>query len=125
MTRAGLWALLAALLALALPGGVQAGGSPEEDREHAIGAGRGRRTGTWGWFGVRGAHCLSFPTPVLPRSLGTPSACAGKILVKFRDSITNWDAVKQGGNLEGWDDTLPTYLWTGVVLDFDLRVREV
>ena len=50
---------------------------------------------------------------------------AGDILIRFRDSITNWAAVKEGGNLEGWDDSTPTYLWSGVILDFDLRVREV
>jgi hypothetical protein len=33
--------------------------------------------------------------------------------------------VKKTGNLEGWDDSKPTYLWTGVVLDFSLRVREL
>lgn len=47
------------------------------------------------------------------------------ILVKFRDSIKNWAVVKAGGNLQGWDDATPAYLWSGVVLDFELRVREV
>lgn len=37
----------------------------------------------------------------------------------------NWAAVKAGGNMEGWDDTTPAYLWRGVVLDFHLRVREM
>lgn len=50
---------------------------------------------------------------------------AGEILVRFRDGITNWAQVKAAGHLEGWDDTIPAYLWTGVVLDFDLRVREM
>ncbi|KAL4424052.1 hypothetical protein ABPG75_001353 [Micractinium tetrahymenae] len=63
--------------------------------------------------------------------LAAPSSEAGspekdrEILVRFRDSIANWAQVKAGGNLEGWDDSLPAYLWTGVVLDFDLRVREI
>ncbi|KAI3432258.1 hypothetical protein D9Q98_003819 [Chlorella vulgaris] len=48
-----------------------------------------------------------------------------EVLVRFRDSISNWEAVKKTGNLEGWDDSKPTYLWTGVVLDFSLRVREL
>lgn len=48
-----------------------------------------------------------------------------EILVRFRDSITNWAQVKAEGHLEGWDDSLPAYLWTGVVLDFDLRLREI
>ena len=51
--------------------------------------------------------------------------CAGDILIRFRDSITNWEALKANGNIDGWDDSTPTYLWSGVVLDFDLRVREV
>lgn len=50
---------------------------------------------------------------------------AGAVLIRFRDSITNWDTVKKGGHMQGWDDSLPTFLWTGVVLDFDLRVREM
>lgn len=53
------------------------------------------------------------------------TARAGDILVKFRDSIKNWAVVKAGGNLQGWDDATPAYLWSGVVLDFELRVREV
>jgi hypothetical protein len=57
-----------------------------------------------------------------------PAAClalAVDILVRFRDSIINWPAVKAGGNLKGWDDSLPHYLWSGVVLDFGLRIREM
>lgn len=54
-----------------------------------------------------------------------PSPPAVEILVRFRDSITNWAQVKAEGHLEGWDDSLPAYLWTGVVLDFDLRLREM
>jgi len=50
---------------------------------------------------------------------------AGDVLVRFRDSIVNWAEMKKEGHIEGWDDETPTYLWTGVVLDFDLRVREV
>lgn len=52
-------------------------------------------------------------------------APAGAILFKFRDSIANWDAVKAGGHLQGWDDATPVYLWSGVILDFDRRVRIV
>ena len=63
--------------------------------------------------------CASWPLPLLP------TLPAGDILIRFRDSITNWAAVKEGGHLEGWDDATPTYLWSGVILDFDLRVREV
>ena len=72
--------------------------------------------GTWG-SGAGGG--FGTPTRV------SPSAPAGEILVRFRDSIKNWDAMKTGGNLEGWDDATPTYLWHGVVLNFDLRVREM
>ncbi|PRW61077.1 leucine-rich repeat receptor kinase EMS1 [Chlorella sorokiniana] len=61
------------------------------------------------------------------------SAAAGKgspeqdrdILVRFRDSISNWAAVKAEGHLEGWDDATPTYLWSGVILDFHQRVRVI
>ena len=77
-------------------------------------------------LGLGGVHphrhkrwCASCPSPLLP------ALPADDILIRFRDSITNWAAVKEGGRLEGWDDATPTSLWSGVILDFDLRVREV
>lgn len=60
------------------------------------------------------------PTPPPP---ACPTSSAGDILVRFRDSIPNWAAVKAEGHLEGWDDATPTYLWSGVILDFQQRVR--
>jgi hypothetical protein len=62
---------------------------------------------------------------VTPSPLPLPHPPTGEILDAFRGSVTNWAAVKAAGNLEGWDDTVPAYLWTGVVLDFNLRVREM
>lgn len=59
--------------------------------------------------------CDPLPPPLLPP--------AGAILVRFRDSIPNWAAVKAEGHLEGWDEETPTYLWSGIILDFDQRVR--
>lgn len=58
---------------------------------------------------------------------GPPAASgpAGDILVRFRDSLTNWEAIKKSGHWQGWDDETPTFLWSGVVLDFDQRVREM
>ncbi len=70
----------------------------------------------------RGARHPSRPCPT-PRNPVLPPPPAGDILVRFRDSIPNWAAVKAEGHLEGWDDATPTYLWSGVILDFHQRVR--
>ena len=108
---------LVLLLALCAAGSALAG-SPEEDRERwlllvvLLQAQEGR-------FDV----C---PLQARPHPLSVPSLRADAILLRFRDSIANWQAVKQTqGSLEGWDDSTPTYLWYGVILDFDLRVREM
>lgn len=135
-TRGRLWAALALLLALCGP--ARGKGSPEKDRERGRG-GRGRRTGL-GAAGTKGtggggSAPPAPPTPAPARSLLPPThvgslipslphpPCTGAILVKFRDSISNWDVVRQSGHLQGWDDATPTFLWTGVILDFDMRVR--
>lgn len=59
----------------------------------------------------------------MPPSPSPPPA--GEILVQFRDSIANWAAVVEGQRLQGWDDETPAFLWQGVIMDFDLRVREL
>ena len=72
------------------------------------------------------ASLLVCPLQAHPPLRPSPLAFADAILIRFRDSIANWQAVKQTqGSLEGWDDATPTYLWYGVILDFDLRVREM
>lgn len=126
LQRAAALALLA--LTLALPAALaRQRGSPERDRESG-GAGRGcggrpaQAKGTCGDGGrSRGGGPPAPPTlrPLLP----PPPAV--EILVAFRDSIANWESVKEGQRLQGWDDDTPAFLWQGVVMDFDLRVREL
>lgn len=125
MTTGRLWALGGLLAALCVAAAGK--GSPEQDRELQAatlqqGAGGGRRAGVRGHLRSRGAQCLA--PPPRPRPLRpVPRPPAGDILVRFRDSIPNWAAVKAEGHLEGWDDATPTYLWSGVILDFQQRVR--
>lgn len=128
MTTGRLWALSALLAALCVAAAGK--GSPEQDREwhrRAVQAAGGRQAGG----GAQGPHeelgCLPPRDPSDPADPRHPPALppppTGDILFRFRDSIPNWAAVKAEGHLQGWDDATPTYLWSGVILDFHQRVR--
>ena len=110
----------------AVEGEVDAGLQEREPRRvsgvlESAGAGRGPSAAR------RDGPNSAAPPPRLPPLTPphTPPPPAGSVLLRFKASIPNWDAVAEAIRLDGWDEDTPVFLWSGVTFDLSMRLTRL